>query len=260
MKVPGTCSAARLYHNGKWSALNTSSLSSAVSKSLTRKHTQSTTEYTTFITALLHCNVRFWQAYSLNSWSGITKRLTRDRPVRVPRKAISTPLSEFLEEPQKTHHEEICNENIKIQVNMKLELDVSQRSISWQYALCSSYSDLLRARLVQYASSGAVTTASNRTSWTSSLSPTRTARRHAWHQPRRSPTRLCASELNLHLICSSPLKYSFMASIWDRKRWSGCSAVLQYVLKVTHVLVLYSTVHVKPLAEMSWDDTSPFIC
>lgn len=37
-----------------------------------------------------------------------------------------------------------------------------------------SYSDLLRARLVQYASSGAVTTASNRTSWIRSLSPTKT--------------------------------------------------------------------------------------
>lgn len=32
--VPGTCSAALLYHRGKWSALNTPSLSSAVRKSL----------------------------------------------------------------------------------------------------------------------------------------------------------------------------------------------------------------------------------
>lgn len=34
MKVPGTCSAALLYQSGKWSALNTPSLSSAVRKSL----------------------------------------------------------------------------------------------------------------------------------------------------------------------------------------------------------------------------------
>ena len=34
IKVPGTCSAALLYHRGKWSALNTPSLSSAVRKSL----------------------------------------------------------------------------------------------------------------------------------------------------------------------------------------------------------------------------------
>lgn len=36
-KVPGTCSAALLYHRGKWSALNTPSLSSAVRKSLRKE-------------------------------------------------------------------------------------------------------------------------------------------------------------------------------------------------------------------------------
>lgn len=103
--MPGTCSAALLYHRGKWSALNTPSLSSAVRKSL-RKHTEwnwGEEQRIRFI-KYNHSLTSRWMVremlsggtHLLESWSTGTNRLVLERPVRVPRKAISTPLSEFL--------------------------------------------------------------------------------------------------------------------------------------------------------------------
>lgn len=99
--VPGTCSAALLYHRGKWSALNTPSLSSAVRKSLRKGRERSWVIKDCIHQAWWRLWVMIRETMSggthwLESWSAGMNRLVLDRPVRVPRKVISTPLSEFL--------------------------------------------------------------------------------------------------------------------------------------------------------------------
>ncbi len=108
-KVPGTCSAALLYHRGKWSALKTPLLVFS-SEEISAKHTaveDNLLHHSSFtLRGLLLASVM--SSESVISWficirthwlvscSGTTNRLVLERPVRVPRKAISTPLSEFL--------------------------------------------------------------------------------------------------------------------------------------------------------------------